>query len=91
MRRTLACVVIGLFFLTAAKVNAVVEIDGKCMEDCQSEGNTKGLCRNQCTAKSEPSNSTAPAVDRPKIYSECVMPCRNQGNTPDFCKSICNY
>ena len=91
MRGTLACVIacviIGLCFLTATEVNALVAIEGKCMDECYSEGNAYEVCLKKCVAKPDPSESD----NKPKFHSECVMPCLNQGNTHDFCKSLCTY
>jgi len=91
MKRTLACVIafviIGLFFLTATRVNALVAIEGKCMDDCSTEGKAYEVCIKECVAKPESSDSD----NKPKFHPECVMPCRNQGNTPDFCKNMCTY
>jgi hypothetical protein len=90
MRRTLTCVVIGLFFLTAPAVNAA-EVDIKCMDDCQSKGNTFGECRKQCTTKPDPPPVADLEEKKPTLHMECVMPCLKQGNSVDMCKGICTY
>jgi hypothetical protein len=91
MRGTFACVItcviVGLFFLSATAANALVAIEGQCMDDCYNEGNVYEVCLKKCVAKSESSDSDK----KPKFHSECLMPCRNQGNTHDFCKSLCTY
>lgn len=81
--------IIALFFFAATEVEAVIEINGKCMDDCRNEGNDNRVCVNQCTVKPDDSNSVAPIEKKPTGY-ECILKCRNQGNTPDFCKSLCS-
>jgi hypothetical protein len=91
MRETLvciiACVIIGLCFLTATEVNALIGFDGQCLDDCYNEGNTKKFCMDKCVAKPDPSETDS----KPKFHSECFIACKNQGNTHDFCKGLCTY
>jgi hypothetical protein len=91
MRKLIASIVIGLFFLTAAQVYAVVGIDGKCLEECKSKGDNYGECRNQCITKPESTGSVSPQDNTPKFHLDCSMSCRSKGSSPDFCKSICTY
>jgi hypothetical protein len=88
MRRIFACLVIGLLLLTAGNLYAVIEISGKCMNDCQDSGGSDQACKEQCTLKSEP--GVSPMDNKPKNSMDCMIQCRKQGNVLDFCRSICN-
>ncbi len=87
MRLSLACVVIGLFFLTAPEVKALVGIDGKCMDACEDRGTAYAICREQCDSRPD-----APAaITEPTFHLDCAIKCQNQGNTRELCKSLCTY
>jgi hypothetical protein len=90
MKRILAGLMIALIFSTVMNANALVEISGKCMEDCKDKELPYATCLDQCSAKSDSSVGISPVDKGTNIYADCIMPCQKKGNSPDFCRSICN-